>query len=164
MLEIRKGTTAKNYENTFFREFAENLEKMFEKYAIDGLLIANSECEAEKRLQIDALLITNKVVCIIDFKNFGGKIKLPHKLDFNFGKWTNEKGEIIKGGSSINPYIQLKNQKERFIKIFENRIKPNLPKSDIFNSYHTVRAVCFQKPIELIGTIPPNEELNFFHN
>ena len=67
MLEIRRGTATKNYENTFFRKFAENLEKLFDKYSIDGLLIANSECEAEKRLQIDALLVTENVVCIIDF-------------------------------------------------------------------------------------------------
>lgn len=164
MLEIRKGTAAKNYENTFFREFAENLRNLFDKYALDGLLIANSECEAEKRLQIDALLITEKAVCIIDFKNFGGKITLPKnaKSEFDFGKWTNDKGEIIKGGSSINPFIQLKNQKDRFIKVVENQILDRLPTSDCFNPYHTVRAVCFQKPIELIGSIPPKEELNFF--
>lgn len=164
MLEIRKGTAAKNYENTFFREFAENLKNLFDKYSLDGLLIANSECEAEKRLQIDALLITKKAVCIIDFKNFGGKISLPKnaKSEFDFGKWTNEKGEIIKGGSSINPFIQLKNQKERFIKVVENKILDRLPKSDCFNPYHTVRTVCFQKTIELIGRIPSKEELNFF--
>ena len=28
MLEIRRGTAAKSYENTFFKEFAENLEKI----------------------------------------------------------------------------------------------------------------------------------------
>ncbi|MBB4118127.1 hypothetical protein GGR32_000399 [Mesonia hippocampi] len=164
MLEIRKGTAAKNYENTFFREFAENLKNLFDKYSLDGLLIANSECEAEKRLQIDALLITEKAVCIIDFKNFGGKITLPKnaKSEFDFGKWTNEKGEIIKGGSSINPFIQLKNQKDRFIKVVENQILDRLPTSDCFNPYHTVRTVCFQKQIELIGSIPPKEELNFF--
>lgn len=164
MLEIRKGTAAKNYENTFFREFAENLKNLFDKYSLDGLLIANSECEAEKRLQIDALLITEKAVCIIDFKNFGGKITLPKnaKSEFDFGKWTNEKGEIIKGGSSINPFIQLKNQKDRFIKVVENQIIDRLPTSDCFNPYHTVRTVCFQKAIELIGSIPPKEELNFF--
>ncbi|MHA7109463.1 NERD domain-containing protein [Sunxiuqinia elliptica] len=164
MLEIRKGTAAKNYENTFFREFAENLKNLFDKYSLDGLLIANSECEAEKRLQIDVLLITEKAVCIIDFKNFGGKITLPKnaKSEFDFGKWTNEKGEIIKGGSSINPFIQLKNQKDRFIKVVENQILDRLPTSDCFNPYHTVRTVCFQKAIELIGSIPPKEELNFF--
>ena len=164
MLEIRKGTAAKNYENTFFREFAENLSNLFDKYSLDGLLIANSECELEKRLQIDALLVTKNAVCIIDFKNFGGKITLPKngKSEFYFGRWTNEKGEIIKGGSSINPFIQLKNQKDRFIKVVEKQIQINLPKSDCFNPYHTVRTVCFQKPIDLNGSIPSKEELNFF--
>ena len=163
MLEIRKGTATKNYENTFFREFADNLKKMFDKYSLDGLLIANSECEAEKRLQIDALLVTEKAVLIIDFKNFGGKITLPKnaKSEFDFGKWTNESGEQIKGGSSINPFIQLKTQKERFIKVVEKHILTKLSQSDSFNAFHTVRAVCFQKPIELIGKIPSNEELNF---
>lgn len=165
MLEIRKGTATKNYENTFFREFADNLKKMFDKYSLDGLLIANSECEAESRLQIDALLITPKAVCIIDFKNFGGKITLPKnaKSEFEFGTWTNENGEQIKGGSSINPFIQLKNQKERFIKVVEKHIQPKLPlRGSSFNAFHTVRAVCFQKPIQLIGKIPSSEELNFF--
>lgn len=165
MLEIRKGTATKNYENTFFREFADNLKKMFDKYSLDGLLIANSECEAESRLQIDALLITPKAVCIIDFKNFGGKITLPRnaKSEFDFGVWTNENGEPIKGGSSINPFIQLKTQKERFIKVVERHIQAKLPlRGSSFNAFHTVRAVCFQKPIELIGKIPTKEELNFF--
>ena len=165
MLEIRKGTATKNYENTFFREFADNLKKMFDKYSLDGLLIANSECEAESRLQIDALLITPKAVCIIDFKNFGGKITLPKnaKSEFDFGIWTNENGEPIKGGSSINPFIQLKKQKERFIKVVARQIQAKLPlRGSSFNAFHTVRAVCFQKPIELVGKIPTNEELNFF--
>ncbi len=164
MLEIRKGTASKNYENTFFREFAENLKNLFDKYSLNGLLIANSECEAEKRLQIDALLVTKNAVCIIDFKNFDGKITLPRnaKSEFEFGRWTNQKGDIIKGGSSINPFVQLKNQKEKFIRVFDKNIKNKLPKSDLFNPFHTVRAVCFQKEIELIGSIPSKEELNFF--
>jgi len=164
MLEIRKGTASKNYENTFFREFAENLKNLFDKYSLDGLLIANSECETEKRLQIDALLVTKNAVCIIDFKNFSGNIKLPGngRNEFEFGRWTNQKGDFIKGGSSINPFVQLKNQKEKFIRVFDKNIKNKLPKSDLFNPFHTVRAVCFQKEIELIGSIPSKEELNFF--
>jgi len=164
MLEIRKGTASKNYENTFFREFAENLKNLFDKYSLDGILIANSECETEKRLQIDALLVTKNAVCIIDFKNFNGTITLPKnaKSEFEFGRWTNQKGDIIKGGSSINPFVQLKNQKEKFIRVFDKNIKKRLPSSDLFNPFHTVRAVCFQKEIELIGSIPSKEELNFF--
>ena len=110
------------------------------------------------------MLLTQNAVCIIDFKNFDGKITLPKnaKSEFEFGKWTNQKGDIIKGGSSINPFVQLKNQKEKFINVFEKNIKSKLPEADLFNPFHTVRAVCFQKEIELIGSIPSKEELNFF--
>ena len=83
MLEIRRGKAARGYENTFFRQFSENLKKMFEKYNWDGLLIANSECQEETRLQIDALLIAKNCICIIDFKNFEGDVILPHN-DHNF--------------------------------------------------------------------------------
>lgn len=162
MLEIRKGTAAKSYENTFFREFAGNLQKMFSKYSLDGLLIGNSVCEAEERLQIDALLITKRVVCIIDFKNCGGKVYLPDSFNFSTGKWTNSNGELIMGGSAINPHLQLKIQKERFVKICQEKIVPKLADKDCFNPFHTVRIVCFQKAIDLQGTVPSKEELNFF--
>ena len=135
MLEIRKGTASKNYENTFFREFAENLKNLFDKYSLDGILIANSECETEKRLQIDALLVTKNAVCIIDFKNFNGIITLPKnaKSEFEFGRWTNQKGDIIKGGSSINPFVQLKNQKEKFIRVYDKNIKKRLPSGNFIS-------------------------------
>jgi len=165
MLEIRKGTASKNYENTFFREFADNLKKMFDKYSYDGLLIGNPHCKEENRLQIDALLVTPKAVCIIDFKNVGGKITLPSnaKSDFEFCIWTNENGEPIKSGNSINPFFQLKKQKKRFIKVVERHIQAKLPLyGSSFNALHTVKAICFQQPIELVGKIPTKEELNFF--
>ena len=98
MLEIRRGTAVRSYENTFFRQFSENLKKMFEKYNWDGLLIANSECEEDSRLQIDALLIAKNCICIIDFKNFEGDIILPQN-DHNFseGQWVTGKKVLIKG-------------------------------------------------------------------
>lgn len=123
MLEIRKGTASKNYENSFFREFADSLKKMFDKYSLDGLLIANPECEFDTRLQIDVLLITCNALLIIDFKNYDGKITLPPKDDFELGSWKNEKGDIIKGGSYINPFIQLKNQKKTFYQSRRNVYK-----------------------------------------
>lgn len=166
MLRIYRGIAAKNYENTFFREFAENLSQLFEKYKIDGLLIGNPECTVEGRLQIDALLITNNAVCIIDFKNFYGKIQLPRVADFLLGRWTNQSGEMVKGGSSINPYIQLKTQRKRFYDVFKENIESRLPHGNHFNPGHTIRVVCFQKEVEVIGSIPPKEEVNFkiLHN
>jgi len=102
MLEIRRGIAVRHYENSFFRNFSKNLQNMFDKYNLGGLLIANSECIVDEQLQIDTLLITQNAICIMDFKNFGGKIILPHTDDFYNGIWTNEDGKRIKGGSSIN--------------------------------------------------------------
>ena len=161
MLEIRKSSFARNYENSFFREFSQNLFELFESKKMDGVLIGSPICEIDERLQIDALLVNKNVVCIIDFKNYGGDLHLPIKDNFDYGKWIIN-GEQVKGGSTINPFIQLKNQKERLIKVFENHLKKNLPTNESFNPFHILRIVCFQRDISLIGSIPPKEELNFF--
>jgi len=162
MLEVRKNTYSKNYENTFFREFARHLHKSFNDNERSGILIGSPFCEVDERLQIDALLITDQVVCIIDFKNFSGKIKLPNESNFEMGLWTNATGDQVKGGSSINPFIQLKNQKRRFSEVYNKYIQKDLSTGDIFNPNHTVKIICFQEETELNGKIPSNEELNFF--
>ena len=170
MLEIRRGKAVRHYENSFFREFAKNLKNMFDKYNLDGLLIANSECIVDERLQIDTLLVTKHVVCIIDFKNFGGKIILPTEDDFFNGIWTNENGDRIKGGSSINPYKQLSIQKKKFLNnprkdivgIYEKFIKENIAQGENFEPRHILKMVCFQKEITLQGEIPSKNEIDFF--
>ena len=68
MLEIRKNTFARSYENAFFRDFSRELSKRFEEKGFNGLLLGSPFCEVEERLQIDALLITTYAICIIDFK------------------------------------------------------------------------------------------------
>jgi len=161
MLEVRKSIYSKNYENIFFREFAKHLHKSFTDKGRSGLLIGSPFCDADERLQIDVLLITEKVVCIIDIKNFSGEIKLPTGKNFEMGIWTNAAGELIKGGSSINPFIQLKNQKNRFSKVYNKHIQKEIKSGDRFNPNHTIKIVCFQEKIELNGEIPPNEKLNF---
>lgn len=162
MLEVRKNTYSKNYENTFFREFARHLHKSFTDNGRSGLLIGSPFCEIDERLQIDALLITDQVVCIIDFKNFSGKINLPNEKNFEMGMWSNETGEQIKGGSSINPFIQLKNQKRRFSEVYTKSIKSNLADGDTLDCSHIVSVVCFQKEIELNREIPNSKELAFW--
>ena len=162
MLEVRKNTFSKNYENTFFREFARHLHKSFVDNGRSGLLIGSPLCEVEERLQIDALLITDQVVCIIDFKNFSGKINLPSESNFENGIWTNSAGDQIKGGSSINPFIQLKRQKTRFSEVFHNHIAKNLVERDVLDCRHIVSVVCFQKEIELNREIPNTKELAFW--
>jgi len=162
MLEIRKNTFSKNYENTFFRHFSAQLNNLFKERNLNGVLLGSPFCEVNERLQIDALLITQNVVCIIDFKNFTGKIKLPNESDFEFGLWTTETGEQVKGGSSINPFKQLKNQKSKFIDVSKKHLEDKICASDSFNSLHTVKIICFQEEVDIIGNIPGKESLNFF--
>lgn len=161
MLEVRKSTFTKNYENSFFREFSRHLYKSFKEKNHNGVLIGSPVCVTDSRLQIDALLITTSVVCIIDFKNFGGKIFLPDDNNFAKGLWKNDAGDQIKGGSSVNPFVQLKNQKSRFIDIFNKNIQKNIITPNKFNPLHLVRIVCFQEEVELIGKIPSIDSLNF---
>ncbi len=165
MFEIRRGTATRSYENTFFREFAKNLEKLFEKYLMDGLLIANSMCEVSPNLQIDSLLITENTICLIDLKNFSGDIIIPQDdQDFPDGQWVNETGERIKGGSHINPYKQLFQQKKAFTWVFHNsNLKTSvISNKDELNPSHVKKIVCFQKPISLKGRIPGRDEIDFF--
>lgn len=161
MLEVRKSTFTKNYENSFFREFSRHLHKSFKEKNLTGVLIGSPVCVTDERLQIDALLITTNVICIIDFKNFGGKIILPDENNFAKGLWKNEAGDQIKGGSSINPFLQLKIQKGRFIDVFNWHIQKHIKHPNMFNPLHLVRIVCFQEEVELIGKIPSSDSLNF---
>lgn len=163
MLEIRKNSFSQNYENSFFRTFSKNLYEKFEQKNLEGVLIGSPFCSIDERLQIDALLITSNSICLIDFKNYGGKIKLPNQQNFDTdsGFWINEEGVNVKGGSYNNPFIQLKKQKQRFIKIFIDYIQENLEYDDKCNPYHCIRVVCFQKEVELLGEVPGNHEKNF---
>ena len=160
MLEVRKNTFSRSYENIFFRDFSRELSKKFADKNINGLLIGSPFCEVEERLQIDALLITSYVICIIDFKNFSGQINLPNQSNFKQGIWTNATGDLIKGGSSINPYIQLSVQKSRFEKVLKYNVLPYILPTDTLNFKHADKVVCFQDTIELIGEIP-SKYMNF---
>lgn len=165
MLEIRRGSAARSYENTFFREFAKDLEILFDKYSIDGLLIANSECEVSPNLQVDSLLITENAICLIDFKNIGGDVIIPQAdEDFYEGQWVTQDNVIIKGGSLINPYKQLSWQKKAFTWVFHNStIKSSITSNnEKLNPSHVNKIVCFQKPIKLNGEIPGKDGIDFF--
>ncbi|MEN2751248.1 NERD domain-containing protein [Psychrobacter sp. FBL11] len=161
MLEVRRGSAVRSYENTFFREFAKNLSELFNKYNLEGVLLGNSQCIHSENLQIDALLVVKNTVCIIDFKNFEGTIELPLSESFATEIWTNESNDMIKGGSHINPYKQLFQQKKALTWVYHNsKLKTDLGKR--FNPSHTKKIVCFHNPITLNGNIPPKDEIDFF--
>lgn len=158
MLEVRYGTAAKSHENTFFRQFAQSLKKYFDSHDMNGLLLGFPICRVREDLQIDALLITDRTMIIIDFKDYSGTLTLPDESNFKKGTWKMSSGLIVKGGSSPNPFYQLGLQRDRLAVILRMTAK-NLTK---FNPRHISTVVCFTEPVEVDGSIPGKFKLSFF--
>lgn len=158
MLDVRYGTAAKSHENTFFRKFAQSLKSYFDTHDIEGLLLGFPICLVSESLQIDALLITDKTITIIDFKDYSGALTLPSESDFKRGTWRMSSGLSVKGGSSPNPFYQLGLQRKRLAEIL-SRTARNLTK---FNPQHISTIVCFTEPVEVDGSIPGKFKLSFF--
>ena len=111
-LKVFKADEAsRDYENDFFRKFSGNLVEVFKKEKLDGILIGHPTVPANKYLKPDCVLITSNRLVIIDFKNHGGKIWLPDSSSFENAPWRHD-DTIVDGGSSINPFEQLKKQRQ----------------------------------------------------
>lgn len=166
MLEIRRNRFAKPYENEFFRIFSKKLSVAFEKLGINGVLLGSPVCSLRNDLQLDALLITETGIVIIDFKNYAGIIELPSDNDFKNKPWfnytkSNQKIEI-KGGNRKNPFTQTFLQKEKFDQILKDVIVPKLFSDENIETNDTYPVVCFQQEISLQGSIPGNLQ-RIFH-
>jgi hypothetical protein len=171
-LEIRKNRFAKSFENSFFRIFAKELVRVFNELNINGVLIGGGISDSNLTFAPDALLICNTAVIIIDFKKYGGKIKLPEHsfpgvsktkdLWFN-GFWVVNDGEtIVKGGVRNNPFQQLEAQTKKLNLLVENNIIPNLSESENYEFKNTSRVICFQLEVDFEGEVDPRYSHSFF--
>lgn len=157
-VNVRCGIADKSHENEFFRYFARAVKAFFEKKGIDALLIGMPKCLVNRDLQIDALLVTDSKMIIIDFKDYSGELTLPDEQDFRRGRWETLTGIQVKGGSSPNPFYQTGLQRKRLAKILETFCR-NLSK---FNPRHITTMVCFQGKMDVFGTIPGQYKPCFF--
>ncbi len=170
MLEVRKNRFSKPFENDFFRILAAKLSEKFDELKLNGVLIGSPICTKASALQLDALLVTDTGITIIDFKNRSGQITLPSANNFDFGSWTTPSTRkndptpnVIQGGSgNKNPYKQIQLQKEKLNSILTNFIQPNIIKGENIETKDTYSIVCFQQPITLSGAIPPNLKRIFY--
>lgn len=159
MLEIRKNRFAKPYENEFFRIFSKKLSIKFTELGLNGVLLGSPVCTKRQDLQIDALLITETGIVIIDFKNYTGIIKLPETVEaFEKKPWMNitksNQTIIIKGGNNKNPFRQVLAQKEKFDILLQNEIAPRLQENENIEIRDTYPVICFQQEISIEGEIP----------
>ena len=170
MLEIRKNRFSKPFENDFFRILAAKLSEKFDELKLNGVLIGSPICTKSNALQLDVLLVTETGITIIDFKNRSGQITLPNANNFDFGSWTTPSTRkidptpnVIQGGSgNKNPYKQMQLQREKLNSILTNFIQPNIIKGECIEIKDTYSVVCFQQPITLNGSIPPNLKRIFY--
>ena len=162
MLKVYKGEASRSYENVFFRIFAKTLTLQFEKSGLDGVLLGMPKCLIRDTLQIDALLITKKSIILIDFKEYTGGVILPNDDTFWTRRWenNNENSEtvFIKGGSSVNPFVQLSRQRKKLIEIFDKTLDRHIR----FSKDMVATMVCFCNPVNIIGSIPGKYKLSFF--
>lgn len=160
LLEVRCGTADKSHENRFFRYFASQVKDYFEKIGIDGILVGMPECKVRDNLQMDALLITDSSLTIIDFKDYDNcVVNLPDDSDFERGQWTTDKDFYVRGGSSRNPYAQLMRQRGWLKEILDRFCRH---KVGDFDATHITSMVCFTGNITIHGGIPGWAKLKFF--
>jgi len=150
-LRVYKGRAAKSTENTFFREFAERLSQLFDQKNMTGVLLGFPECNEDKTLAPDALLITKHAVLIIDFKNYrdDGIVLLPSEDYFDNGSWVFTKDDdevIIKGGTYSNPFKQVGQQRFKMIDLIKESVEG-------FNPRHIATGVVFQNDIKFKGSV-----------
>ena len=161
MLEVRLGPSDRSHENTFFRHFASHLKINFDENNRDGILIGMSVCKGDNTLKMDALLITDGAITIIDFKNYGNcDVYLPEAKNFDKGAWHTGGDQIVRGGSSNNPYAQLMNQKGKL----KDQLSGLLGRKKIgsFPIKYITTMVCFTGNVTIHGSIPKKLELTFF--
>ena len=151
------------HENTFFRQLAIDLLNKYKDSAENVYLIGNPEIiDADgNRIAPDALFFTSKSFIIIDFKNYSGEIKLPELESFEFENWLHG-SSIIKGGNQGNPYLQLRNHKEKIKDYLSYHKNTFISKGSQFDYKHIDCIVCFLKGINVIGEIPEKYQNWFF--
>lgn len=158
MLEVRHGVAAKSHENAFFRRFARSLKSFFDSHGLEGILLGFPLCKEEERLKIDALLLTDRTMMIIDFKDYEGVVDLPNEEDFEKGLWKMSDGVVVKGGSSSNPFRQLGLQRRRLGRLLTEKARGLTE----FDPRHIVTIACFTGSVEVNGAIPGKYKLSFF--
>ena len=143
-----KNQASRSYELKFFRAFASTLSAQFSSEGIDGVLLGHPESRDNSYFKPDALLVTASRAIIIDFKNFdNARIKLPADDEFFTAEWKSVSGgseTTVLGGSSRNPFVQLKKQSDALSDI--------LSRIGVRATVQT--CVLFQGDVEIVGEVP----------
>jgi hypothetical protein len=90
-LAVKHNRANHTHENEQFRRVASALKILFKQKSWTGILIGNPYNEKYSRFRADAILLYDHGIVIIDFKVYGGTLKLPaKKTDFENNQWFTE--------------------------------------------------------------------------
>lgn len=138
------------HENEQFRILCEMLKKRFDKEENQYLLFANISFDS---VPLDALFIKHNSIIILEFKNYGGRVKACEN-----GDWKLADGTIIKGGSGENPFVQTRSNKFSLIDVFNSWFaKPYVELG------HTAGVVVFNQHVEIDDSQIPQKAKSWFY-
>ena len=128
------------HENRFWNSLKDHLQKHYSKSEDEIFLIGNIIIEGK---QIDALCIKSDALIAIDFKDYGGELKVSENAP-----WVIDGVQINSGGK--NPFQQLYAHKFAIL----NALESKLPKGfdNWINLGHINALVLFQQPIKYDST------------
>ena len=114
------------------------LEEYFYDKNLSAYLYGNLNCNGRN---LDALLISNNIITVIELKNYGGIINIKEN-----GPWFNEENITIRGGQNINPLYQVRSYKFALMESLNRYFKcsKNNPKKGL-NFSHITGIVFFQQ-------------------
>jgi hypothetical protein len=142
------------HENEFFRFLSTELEKKWEDKKDTAYLIGNPKIIGDdgNPFYPDILFISKNIFAIMELKDYSGEITFPPGYDFANSVWKTDE-TIIKGGSFINPFAQVKSYRNK-IRDYLNFYNNELSFDSKFNPDRIKAVVCFQKDIELSREVP----------
>ena len=143
-----------NYENTHeneqFRILCEKLKRRYNKEERQYLLFANISFNS---VPLDALFIKPNAIIILEFKNYGGRVKGGEN-----GNWRLTDGTVIKGGSAENPFVQTRSNKFSLMDTFKLLFaKPYVELG------HTSGVVVFNQHVEIDDIQIPEKAKSWFY-
>lgn len=162
-LTVKHNRANHTHENEQFRRVASSLKMLFKQKGWTGLLIGNPFNETYSRFRADAILLYDNGFIIVDFKVYGGTLKLPgNKNDFEMSQWYTEsdndkKRTVVKAGNRfINPFKQLYSYREAFKEIVRSEIQL----SNLIQDSKTCALNIFSGPLIIENSIP--KEIPFY--
>jgi len=162
-LTVKHNRANHTHENEQFRRVASSLKILFKQKGWTGLLIGNPYNEMYSRFRADAILLYDHGLIIVDFKDYGGTLKLPrNKNDFEMSQWYTEsdddkKRTVVKAGSKfINPFKQLYSYREAFKEI----VRTEIQLTNLVQGNKTCALNIFSGPLIVENSVP--KEIPFY--